>query len=258
MLAKAVLRFLGLALMLALLLPVAADGHPAIQVVDWIWKHVGGKSQFASVRYVEFTWAAEAEGKVGGSRIHKWDRYTGDYVLEFTNGETNEQYKVFFNVDTRKGVALKNGSKVDDDETPPIIDRAYRIFINDTYWLLFATKLEDPGARIGFVGHDGKPEQDGSEGEFVVLHLFFQENVGLTPGDQYWIYVTHEGQIVKWRYRLESGREGEYEWLDEKDCGMGVILSLRRVSADGKRAIVFPHVKLSRTLDRAVFEYPED
>ncbi len=35
---------------------------------------------------------------------------------------------------------------------------------------------------------------------------------------------------------------------------MGIVLSTRKVSPDGKRAVVFPNVRFSETIDRAIFE----
>jgi hypothetical protein len=277
-------------LAVAVLFPGVAWGHPAIKVVDWIWFHLGGKEAYEHCRYVEFTWTYEHEGNVKTTRSHTWDRYKGDYVLEFTDSKTNDAYMAYFNVHSKKGVAIKNGAAVGQDENARLVERAYSMFINDTYWLLLPMKLTDPGARLQFVGHasrTGSRDIEGSDPEgtrmvdltvreedahdhtghgqgdegaedveetLVVLHLWFQKEVGLTPRDEYWLYVTHDGAIVGWRYVLQDGDEGEWEWMDEKDCGMGIKLPTKRISADGSRAIVFPNVKFSDTMDRGVFQ----
>lgn len=244
------------AFVLALMVPGVCRAHPAWQIVDLIWEYLGGRDTFARARYVEFTFAVENKGEIKGSRQHTWDRYSGDYVLEFKDSKTSDEWKIFFNIDTRKGVALKNGGGVTEEENTQALERAYRIFCNDTYWLLAPTKLQDPGARIQYIGHAGKVEAEGSEGEFVVIYLFFDQKVGVTPGDKYWFNVRHSGQIASWRYLLESGEEESWDWTDEKDCGMGIKLSTRKVSKDGETAIVFPNVKLSETMDRARFQPP--
>ena len=145
--------------------------------------------------------------------------------------------------------ALRNGTPLEGKEAEAALERAYGVFINDTYWLLAPAKLEDYGTRLRFDTH----EEVDPFGELPVLHLSF-DNVGLTPGDQYWIYTTNEGQVVKWRYKLEGGNEGEFMWQDEKDCGMGLRFCSRKASLDGKRAIVFPVIEFRETMDRAVFE----
>lgn len=237
------------------LAPVATGGHPAVKIVDLIWEYMGGKETYEKVRYIEFTWASESQDGTGSSRTHLWDRYRGDYVLEFTDSKANDRIEIYFNVDTKKGVALKNGVELSGKEKAEFIDRAYRIFVNDTYWLLAPTKLQDPGARLVYDGHTGTATEEHGEREFVVLHLYFDEGTGITPGDEYWFYVRHSGQVARWRYVLEDGHEGDWLWTEEGDCGMGITLPMRRVSADGKRAIFFPHVEFHETMDRSRFEY---
>jgi hypothetical protein len=244
------------AFVLTLMVPAASGAHPAWQVVDLIWEYMGGREAFAKARFVEFTFAVEKKGEIKSTRQHTWDRYSGDYVLEFKDTKTGDEWKVFFNVESKKGVALKNGTGVNEEENTRAIERAYGIFCNDTYWLLAPTKLQDPGARIQFIGHAGRVEAEGSEGEFIVIYLFFDQEVGVTPGDKYWFNVRHSGQIASWRYVLEGGEEGEWDWTDEKDCGMGIRLSVRKVSRDGDTAIVFPNVKLSATMDPSRFQPP--
>ena len=241
---------------LIVLLAATSFAHPAIHIVDNIWKHVGSREAFEQCRYMEFTWAVEKDGEIIRSRKHTWDRYGGDYVLEFTDADSGENIKVYFNTDSQSGTALKDGAAVDAEENARLLERAYAMYINDSYWLLMPTKLTDPGAKIQFVGHAGKMEADGSEGEFMVIHLFFDKKVGLTPGDEYWVYVTHDGVVARWDFKLEDGSEGEYEWLEEKDCGMGIVLSTRKQRMDGSAAIVFPNVRFSDTMDHVVFEAP--
>jgi hypothetical protein len=248
---KIILAVLVLSFVAAAAFAPALLAHPAIDIVDLIWKYTGGKDVFERARFVEFTFAWEKQGEIKGSRHHTWDRYSGDYVVEATDPENGDALKIYLNVESLDGVALRNGEKLEGEQAKELLEGAYRMFINDTYWLLVQTKLSDYGVRLVFDGHEGGGEE---RDQLVVLHVYF-ENVGLTPGDQYWLYVTHDGQIVKWRYTLESGREGEYEWTDEKDCGMGIRLATRKVTADGERAVVFPKVRFSESMDKAVFEY---
>lgn len=266
----------------AILWPTLGVGHPATVIIDWVWGHLGGKDAYEKARYVQFTFASEGEGRKGAERKHLWDRYTGDYVLEF--GDAGATYKVYFNIDSKEGVVVKNGAILEGDAAAKQIDHAYAIFCNDTYWLLVPTKLGDYGARTQFVGHLGiNPEDEfdkiayeemmeraeGKEHHHherkpvppelkdtpAILHLWFEEKVGVTPGDQYWLYVKHDGRIDKWRYKLQDGTESEWTWSDEKDCGLGLTFSTRRTRADGKRVIYFPDVKFSETMDRSVFTY---
>ena len=240
--------------MVGAVLVARVSGHPAIELVDAVWNHIGGKKNYEKCRFIEFTFQVVDGGKVATTRKHKWDRYEENYVVEYTDRKTGDEYKVYLNIDTRDGVAFKNGSKVTGPESADLLKHAYAIFCNDTFWLLAPTKLQAPGARVQYVGHTGEKESDGSEGEFVVIHLWFEGNVGVTPGDQYWLNITHDGRIDSWRYVLQDGTKGEWQWVDEKDCGMGIILSTRKVSGD--RAITFPDVKFSADADPSLFVPP--
>lgn len=149
------IRLLILIAAAAIAWPVIGQGHPATVAVDWIWSYLGGKDQYEKARYVEFTWASENEGRKGATRKHLWDRYSGDYVLEFDDSRSGESLKIYFNIETKKGVVVKSGTIIEGDEAAQLIDRAYEIFVNDTYWLLVPTKLGDYGTRIQFEGHEG-------------------------------------------------------------------------------------------------------
>ena len=274
---KAMMAILALALVTGAAL--VARSHPAVVVVDLIWKHIGGKDNFARARYVSFTWAYEQDGKIAFSREHAWDRYTGYYDIKFKDPDNGDDIEVQFDVDTREGVALRNGTIVEGDAAAELLETAYRAFINDTYWLLAPAKLGDYGVRLQYAGHeiDGeivldleephahqpgehhdhseRPEPDPNAPEHaIVLHVSF-DKVGLTPGDEYWFHVSHEGQVLRWQYKLQSGREGDFDWVDEKDVGMGIILSTRKVSRTSQMAVVFPQVHIAAEVPAGSFSY---
>ncbi len=216
-------------------------------VVKKVWEHIGGKDTFYMARYLEFTFRVEKGGQILSERNHLWDRFTGNYVYEEDLPEENGSVRVVFNVNTRIGKVYKNHVEMGSQESDEWIKKAFGRYINDTYWLLVPTKLEDPGLNLEF------DQEKSSDSNMSVLHLSF-ENVGLTPGDQYWLYVENNGRIGKWIFKLESGHEGEYDWLDEKDCGAGIILATRKISRDGFRSISFPNTHFSVEMDIKRFE----
>lgn len=255
--------------------------HPAPTVIDWIWDYSGGKDTYERARYLEFTWAVEKEGTIGSTRNHVWDRHTGDYVLTMKDRKTGDDLAIYFNVDTKEGVAFRNGEIQEGAAGTELVDKAFRVFINDTYWLLAPLKLQDYGVRVVTLGHsdleeiypfdpvnprvdqrskdpghshDPKKPEFSEKKEYVAIRVFFAKPVGLTPGDQYWFYVTHKGRVVKWKYTLEDGSEGAWLWSGDKDCGMGLTLATRKESLDGKTAIVFPNVRFSETMDQTAFQ----
>jgi hypothetical protein len=110
----------------------------------------------------------------------------------------------------------------------PKLKEAWSMFVNDQYWLLAATKVQDPGVIRTADGND--------------LRLFFQ-GVGLTPGDSYLLHANEAGDIVGWEYVLESGRSGSWSWSAPTEVG-GLRLSLERTMAD--RSIRFQDVRVGR------------
>ena len=110
----------------------------------------------------------------------------------------------------------------------PKLKEAWSMFVNDQYWLLAATKVQDPGVIRTADGND--------------LRLFFQ-GVGLTPGDSYLLHANEAGDIVGWEYVLESGRSGRWSWATPTEVG-GLRLSLERTMED--RSIRFQDVRVGR------------
>lgn len=102
---------------------------------------------------------------------------------------------------------------------------AYGWHINDGYWLFAPSKVLDAGVV--------RAQRDGA------LTLTF-EGVGLTPGDQYALTLDAAARVTGWRYTLQSGRTGAFQWRDYERVGP-LLLSMRRISDDG-REIAFEGV----------------
>lgn len=241
-----------LAVSAVLIAAATGSGHAGEKtpshVVETVWSHLGGRAAYEKARVLEFVWVVEKDGAVVAARRHLWDRYTGAYVLGTRDKETGDSLDVYMDVHKKTGTVLRNGVPLGDEDSPKHVENAYAAHINDSYWLVSPTKLEDPGVELSVA------ESDSATG-LAVLHLSF-EKVGLTPGDQYWLYVADDGRIGKWRFLLEGGREGVFDWCDEKDCGMAIRLSTNKVSADGTLRIYFPFVKFAAKADPARFAAP--
>jgi hypothetical protein len=141
-----------------------------------------------------------------------------------------------------------------------MLKRAYGRFINDSYWLLMPWKLEDPGVKVE---SQGTTTIDGLD--YDILHVSF-ENVGLTPGDQYWAFVNRKThRMDRWAYFLQ-GDEGTasmdkataWTWSDWRPSG-GLMLASDRRQVGGKEGerIYFPVLKVLDKVDDGVFASPE-
>ena len=243
--AAAVVAFCSLAV------PAAADDK-ADTVARELAAALGGESAWEKARQFRFDFVVEREGKRAAEFHHLWDRYTGDYRLLGTD-KAGAPYAVYFNVNTREGTAFVNGRPVEGEEKKKLLETAYGRFINDTYWLLAPWKVFDPGVRRGYDG-----EKTGPDGALCDIVRLSFEDVGLTPKDVYWLWVTREGRrMVQWQYVLGGAAEEPTTalWKDWRTIG-GIELSLEKTFAARPLRILFENVDVSASRDDKEFVPP--
>ena len=91
---------------------------------------------------------------------------------------------------------------------------AYARWVNDSYWLLAPLKLKDRGCKVVDLGV--KKFDDTVR---ALLRLSF-EKVGLTPGDQYLLYVDPKTELVtSWDYTSGAGETAHATWTDYQESG---------------------------------------
>ncbi len=211
---------------------------------------VGGPDAWSRVRYLKFDFGREAGIGKTVFRTHLWDRATGDYRLEWNQDE--DRIVVVFNVNTREGTAAANGEVLPAAEQEDLLARAYRAYINDTYWLLAPIKLLDEGVTRTVVPDSATAEQE-------VIKLTY-DNVGLTPGDRFWFWLNRTtGQLQRWGYILE-GREDapitRWDWLGYTPFDVGdvtVRLSKRKTDMAGTTHLMTDNISLPDTVDARSF-----
>ncbi len=229
----------------------SAIGQSKEQVFKQIWDASGGKSTFEKSRYIEFTFAVERNGQVANGRNHIWDRYTGDYRFE-SKGANGKISLVLFNINTQKGKAYEDGALLPDSTSEKLIKKAYASFINDSYWLMVPLKLQDPGVNTAL---DNQEDINGVKCN--VIHLNF-DKVGLTPGDQYWLYVNNQtGEIIQWKFLLQGQKTSSiFDWAPYQNLGNGLKLSTRKTNKESNTAIIFPVAKVLQTVTKDTFIKP--
>ena len=179
---------------------VSADTIAVETKADSVAMHVyeafGGPEAWASLPYLRFDFAGGNDSVRTVRGRHLWDRMTGRYRVEMpVNDDT--VYVAVFNVNSREGEVYLNGAPVDSTRKEQLMQQAYTRYINDMYWLLMPVKMFDPGVTRIY-------EADSSDAETDVLRLSF-DSVGLTPGDQYWVYVDKaSGRVKSWAFKLQG------------------------------------------------------
>lgn len=224
----------------------------ALKIVDELWQALGGKAAWERARYLSFRWILEREAKPVADYRHDWDRYTGRYRVEGTNRE-GKHFVALFNVNTKEGDAYLDGAQLPADSTRiKFLENAYGRFINDSYWLIMPYKLNDPGVILNY---DGEKEIAGQKYDVVKVSF---ENVGLTPKDIYWAYISKTDHLMhRWEYVLQGQEPGTAPqpswWRDWQTIG-GIKLAMSKEFEGRPARIYFNEVKVSPTVDEAVFQ----
>jgi len=245
---------LCLAILLAAAAPLAGQDRDtkADTVGHELIDALGGQPAWEKARQFRFDFVVEREGKRVAAFSHAWDRYTGDYRVSGTD-KTGAPFVVFFNVNTKQGKAFVNGKPAEGEALDAQMKNAYGRFINDTYWLLSPWKIFDPGVHLAYDGEKPCPEG----GTCDILKLSF-DNVGLTPKDIYWLWVTRDGRrMVQWQYLLNGAQDEPTTaaWKQWQKFS-GVSLSTEKTIVGKNATIRFENVSVSPTRDDALFQPP--
>ncbi len=222
----------------------------AVEVVNRAMEAMGGLDTWEGIRLISF--------KFVDRRTHFWDKQTGDIRQEWTQEDEGVQvnYVVSMNIYTMEGKAWANQRAVPSSELPALLEKVYAAWINDTYWLAMPWKFLDPGVNLAY---EGTEEIEGTICD--VVHLSFSD-VGLTSGDQYWVYIDKEsGMILRWGYILESYSEGAsqtlWDWEEWEEFG-GVKISQERVNTVSKRKLTLSNIKVMDEVPEKLFSSPAD
>ncbi|MEO7165554.1 MAG: hypothetical protein ABI787_12460 [Spartobacteria bacterium] len=173
---------------------LAADNSDdGAKLGEAVWQASGGEN-WGIVRTIDFTFTVEKEGKTVASAEHHWD------------------------VAAQTDQVKWKGKDVTVNLADPAVDEdakaAYARWVNDSYWLLAPLKLKDRGVNLT---DEGKKEMDGAERE--VLGLSFGK-VGLTPNDQYKLYIDPATKLVMaWDYMEKPGEKMHSTWENYQEGG---------------------------------------
>ena len=136
-----------------------------------------------------------------------------------------------------------------------MLESAYAMWINDTYWLIMPYKLQDPGVTLTYAGEE---TVGGTTYDKVMLSF---EGVGLTPGDRYWAWINRDtGLMDRWAYHLESmepdAEPVAWEWLGWKRYGDVMLAPTRKQVGGEERQVSLGPIEAPRTVPDATFTKP--
>jgi hypothetical protein len=172
------------------LLSAAGDAE---QLADAVWKASGGEN-WPNVKAIDFTFAVEKGGKTLASAEHHWDVAAQTDRVKWKG----------------KDVTVNLAEPATDENAKA----AYARWVNDSYWLLAPLKLKDRGLEVK---SEGRKTIDGAEREVLLLSF---AKVGLTPNDQYRLYIDPATKLVaSWDYMPEPGKSVHGTWENYQKSG---------------------------------------
>ncbi len=202
---QCVLSLWVMLLMLSLLSQAEETDVKARELADAVFKASRGEN-WAKVSSIRFTFYVGQGGEVIVWAAHDWNVRDGTDTITWSG----------------KTVKVNVWNPATDADAKA----AYARWVNDSYWLLMPLKLRDPGVTLA---SRGLRELDGKKCE--VLNLSFHR-VGLTPGDQYDIYIDPATHLVRhWDFMPSPDKKISGTWDGYRDFG-GLKLSTEHTFGD--------------------------
>lgn len=173
-------------------LPVGIKGEKAEVLAEKMLQAVN-KSAWDSTNIISWT------SRAGNTLT--WDKSRNLAQVEWKNN------KVLLNIATISGKSWTNQAEVNDPQkAQDLIQKAYKFFINDAFWLNPVVKIYDDGVERSVV-----TLPDGREGLMVSY-----KSGGVTPGDSYLWLVDETGLPTAWKLWVQIIPIGglEFSWDD--------------------------------------------
>ncbi|MGM0582270.1 MAG: hypothetical protein ACQETL_16445 [Bacteroidota bacterium] len=173
-------------------LPQGEKGEKAEQLADKMLEAVND-SAWQEIAVVKWN--------LGGGRGLVWDKERHWAKVSWDN------YDVFIKLDSKTGVAFAKGKQVERDEVlNKLLNDAYEIWANDSFWLNPITKIRDTGTERRFVNQ----KDENLDGLLITY-----KSGGVTPGDSYlWLIDKESGmpESVKMWVQIIPVGGVEFSW----------------------------------------------
>ena len=214
----------------------AASDPKAVHIANQVMAALGGKERWDKARYFRWTFEVSVNDTLRPGRRHLYDKYTGWHRVDGTN-RAGQPFCYIENLNDSTGVAWVNGQPIEGDSLKKLMHAAHGQWINDSYWFLMPYKLRDPGVTLKY---DGMVKDSTGAVEDKVA-LSFDSNIGMTPGDLYWVYVDRKShRIVRWDHQLQGNPPPPTPWsLDDWETHDGLWFATAHHNA---RRVVYTRV----------------
>lgn len=213
-----------------------AESDPAaIELADSIMTAIGGRKNWDATRFISWNFF--------GARDLVWDKNQGRVRIESKRDSTI--YLLDINKMTGK-VQIKGQELLEQDSLAKMLERAKRIWINDSYWLVMPFKLKDSGVTLKYMGEDTLVNQK----YYNILQLTFKD-VGVTPQNKYDLYVDVKKNLIEyWSFYGDASQDTASwtrPWDNYQKYG-NILLSADRSDSGGPK-----NVRVDESLSDDVF-----
>jgi hypothetical protein len=212
----------------------------------------GGLDAWQALPALRFEFGIERDGQQQVAARHYWDKTQNRYRVEWPGGG-DTTYVALFSSWPDSAAVYAGAEPLEGAAAEEALTTARRRTINDTYWLLAPFKLFDPGVTRTYV-------PDSSDATTDAIRLSF-DDVGMTPGDRYWLFVDKAtGQLQRWTFVLEGDTTPRsfdwtaYQTLPGPDGP--VYLSARKEAVGAPVAILTDALRAPATVDSTLFSDP--
>jgi hypothetical protein len=189
-------------------LPVFAEQPAATSDLAQQVMKASGSEVWKDVKRIKFTFHVESDGQTKVDAKHDWDVKANTDTVSW-DGKTVK-------------INLSDANDQGDAKA------AFQRWTNDSYWLLAPIKINDKGCNCK---DDAEKEMNGQK--YQILHLNF-DKVGLTPGDQYNLYVDPKTHLVRYfDYMPTPDKKMTATWDGYKNFN-GLMISTEHVMGDKK------------------------
>lgn len=215
---------------------LAGSDEKAILLADQVMEAMGGRKAWDTSRYFQWTFF--------GNRKHVWDKQEDKVRIESPSDTT----LVIMNIKDKQGRAFKNGEALAGDAAQALLEKGYRWWVNDSYWLVMPFKLKDSGVTLKYIGQDTTQTGEMSE----VISMSF-EGVGVTPENKYHVYISNDDRLVKqWDFYGKATDEKprfQSAWPEYKKYG-DLLLSGGQIA--GRK---LSDIEVSQSTDESIWSF---
>jgi hypothetical protein len=198
---------------------------------------MGGAKAYDKTQYLSWVFF--------GKRFHVWDKHTGNIRIEYGDNSV-----VLMNIHDKTGRAWEKGQEITDETALKAkMEWGYKVWINDSYWLVMPYKLQDPGVNLSYARDDTMANGE----DAYVLTMTFND-VGVTPDNKYEVFIDKNtllvGEFAFYPKVEDTAPRFNRPWTNWQQYGDIMLSDERGKTGMGPIAVY-------KALSKAIFESPD-